>query len=315
MLNKDQEDRLKNFAEENESKSIIKEKNQETNSIKAPPLYKPPEDKGIMSRKNDLGWQILPIEDLPTKGLFYPPNTEIAIRAANTGEVRHWSTLNSDDYSNMDDMLNYILERCVSFKNESNMSSWKDIKEVDRFYILLAIREYTFVNGENQLQVRVSESESINVSKDMIDYVNFDNNIMKYYDESKRCFSLKFKSGKVIDLSIPSVGITSFLKGYVNRNRSSQHMIDEDFLLFAPFVIKEWRGLTDKTYEKIVIDSNGWSISEISVITHMKDLFAETINPVIKYVDKGGAELRAPINFQGGIKSLFLISDPFGELV
>jgi hypothetical protein len=268
-----------------------------------------------ISLGNQIGWIRLPIKDLPSMGLFYPEGTEIAIRAASAGEIRHWSTIEESDLNALDDILNYVLERCVSFKVPNAHSSWKDIKEVDRFYILLAIREFTFIKGENQLQVKISETKKMSVTKDMIDYMNFDEKIMRYYDAEKRCFALKFKSGKTIDVSIPSIGVTGFLKNYVRRKQQQQESVDMDFVPLSPFVIKEWRGLNDSTYEKFVIDSNSWSIEEISVLVHLKDLFVNTFNPVIKYVDEGGAERTAPLNFLGGIKSIFLISDPFGQLV
>jgi hypothetical protein len=207
------------------------------------------------------------------------------------------------------------LERCVGFKTPTGFSSWKDIKEIDRFYIILAVREYTFVKGENHLQVKVSEKNTLNVTKDMIDFMNFDERLMKYYDAQKRCFVLKFKSGNVIEVSIPSVGVTNFLKNYIQRKQKNGLNFDIDFISFAPFVCKDWRGLTDAGYEQIVLNSNNWSISEISVLTHLKDLFVETVSPVVKYVDEGGMERKAPLNFLGGVKSVFLISDPFGELV
>lgn len=268
-----------------------------------------------MAAGNTIGWQKINMLDLPTQGKFYPESTEIVIRSATAQEIRHWSTLQEDDLSVLDDMLNYVLERCSSFKTKGTHSSWKDIKEIDRFYILLAIREYTFVKGENQLQVKTSETETINVGKEMIDFLTFDPRLMKYYSPEKRCFSLQFKSGKTIDVSIPSVGVTNFLKTYIQRKQQQQLMIDTDFLSFAPFVIKDWRGLSDTSYEQIVSESNSWSIQEISVLTKLKDLFADTVNPEVKYVDEGGTEQTAPLNFLGGIKSIFLISDPFGELV
>jgi len=138
---------------------------------------------------------------------------------------------------------------------------------------------------------------------------------MKYYDPEKRCFVLKFKTGNVIEVSIPSVGVTSFLKNYIQRKQNAGVSFDIDFITFAPFVCKDWRGLTDAGYEQIVLNSNGWSISEISVLTHLRDLFVETVSPVVKYTDDGGTERKAPLNFLGGVKSVFLISDPFGELV
>ena len=268
-----------------------------------------------VSLGNQVGWQQLPIKDLPTQGLFYPEGTEIAIRSATAGEVRHWSTLQDTDMGSLDDMLNYILERCVTFKTPDVHSSWKDIKEIDRFYILLAVREYTFVKGENHLQVKTSETSKINVTKEMIDYITLDPRLMKYYDEVKRCFVLKFKSGKTMEVTIPCVGVTNFLKNYISIKQEEQQMFDIDFISFAPFVLKDWRGLTNQTYELEVQNSNNWSIAEVSVLTHLKDLFVDTVNPVVKYTDEGGMERIAPLNFLGGIKSIFLISDPFGELV
>jgi len=312
MTNNDTEKNLQKYVEDQEKSSTI-----------GPELTKTPKDNHPENRStnqislgNQLGWQKLPIKDLPTQGLFYPEGTEIAIRAAVAGEIRHWSTLQEDDFSLLDDMLNYILERCVAYKTSDPHSSWKDIKEIDRFYILLAIREYTFIKGENQLQVKTSETTKIDVTKDMIDFVSFDERLMKYYDSEKRYFLLKFKKSNMeIKVSIPSIGVTHFLKNYINRKQALQQLIDNDFMSFAPFILLDWRGLNDSSYEKIILDSYNWGIEEISVLTHLRDIFTETVNPVVKYIDEGGAERIAPLNFLGGLKSIFLISDPFRELV
>lgn len=320
MPDENVEKKLQKFVEEQEGAEPTNKKsdsNQIGAKITDAPAPKLPNHKSDeqISMGNRVGWQKLPMKDLPTKGLFYPEGTEVSIRAATAAEIRHWSTIQEDDPYAFDDMLNYVIERCVAFKTPAIHSSWKDIKEIDRFYILLAVREYTFVKGENNLQVKTSETKTINVSKDMIDFITIDERLMKYYDDQKRCFVLTFKTGMVIETTIPSVGVTGFLKNYVTRKQDNQQGFDTDFITFAPFVIKDWRGLTDNAYEQMVLNSNNWEVSEVSVLTHIKDLFIETINPVIKYTDEGGAERIVPLNFQGGIKSIFLISDPFGELV
>ena len=267
---------------------------------------------------NQIGWIPLKIEDLPTRGLFYPVDTGIAIRSANGAEIRHWSTLQEDDLSALDDMLNYIIERCVTIKANDPESgtylSWKDIKEVDRFYLLLAIHELTFPNGENKLQVKISDNKKLDVKKDMVSYISLDPQIMRFYDEEKRCFILRTKGGKVIVLDIPSVGVTQWLKSYIIRKQRMQEYIDEDYLNYAPFIIRTWKGLNDDLYSKFIEDSHKWDNLTISLMVTFKQIFSDTINPVIKYIDDGGAEQTAPLNFQGGIKSLFLISDPFGQL-
>ena len=279
-------------------------------------VHKPWEKKDSqIQMANEIGWHQIAVGDLPTQGLFYPEETTIVIRAALSNEIRHWSTINEDDLSALDDMLNYVLERCAKIKFPTGTSSWRDIKEIDRFYILLAIHEITFVNGENKLQVKTSETKKIDVTKDMVKYITFDDRLMKYYSPEERLFVLNFKNGKTLKLTLPSTGVTNFLKTYIQRKRMGQEVIDEDFLSFAPFVILDWKGLNDETYTKIILDSHSWTTAEISVITHVKDIFADTVDPVVRYHDEEGGEREVPLNFQGGIKSLFLISDPFGELV
>ena len=268
---------------------------------------------------NQIGWIPLPIEDLPTKGLFYPLETGIAIRSASGAEIRHWSTLQEDDLSALDDMLNYIIERCVTIKSKAEQGeylSWKDIKEVDRFYLLLAIHELTFPKGENKLQIKISDTKKIDVKKDMVNYISLDPKLMRYYDERERCFVLTFKdSGKTLKIDIPSVGVTQFLKQYINRKQRNQEQFDEDYLSFAPFIIRNWKGLSEDKYNKFVEESHKWDVSIISLLVHFKKLFADTIDPVIKFIDDGGVEQTAPLNFQGGVKSIFLVSDIFDQLV
>lgn len=272
-----------------------------------------------LSEGNHIGWIPLPIEDLPTRGLFYPIETSVAIRAATGSEIRHWSTLEEKDPSQLDDMVNYIIERCVTIKSldkDNLFLSWKDIKEVDRFYLILAIHELTFVNGENKLQVKISDTKKIDARKDMINYISLDPKLMRFYDEIERCFILKFKTGKTIKLDIPSVGVVQWIKNYVIKKQRNQEVIDdEDYLSFAPFIIRNWRGLNDDIYNKYVQDSHGWDINTVSLLAHIKTIFADAIDPVIKYKDDGGVEQTAPLNFQGGIKSIFLISDIFDQLV
>jgi len=317
-----QEEILKNYVEKTEGPSSVAPVGPKI--IEVPGTQIPWQREKNFPLGNQIGWIPLPIVDLPTRGLFYPEGTAIAIRSATGAEIRHWSTLQDDPNTNpnflsdMDDMLNYVIERCVAIKasnpDSSVYLSWKDIKEVDRFYLLLAIHELTFPNGENKLQVKVAENKTIDVKKDMVSYITLDPELMKRYDEVDRCFVFRLKIGRVLKLDIPSVGVTQWLKNYILRKQNEQRSFDADYLNFAPFVIRQWKGLTDEVYHKYVEDSHSWDVTTISLMVHVKKLFADTINPVVRFTDEGGTEQTAPLNFQGGVKSLFLISDPFGQL-
>ncbi len=90
--------------------------------------------------QNGLGYLPIDVKDLPTKGIFYPEGTRLFIRAATGGEIRHWSQTNESELTEIDDSLNYMLERCLSIRIPGKIGDWKDLKEIDRFYVILAIR-------------------------------------------------------------------------------------------------------------------------------------------------------------------------------
>jgi hypothetical protein len=316
----------KNYSQEEELRKYVQEteKNEEVSATERPvarvePVRpqasnEPPSHQREFAQGNNLGWQKLKTEDLPTQGLFYPDGTEIHIRAATAGEIRHWSTLNEDDIYAINDMINYVLERCVNVKGNKSMS-WMDIKEVDRFYVLLAIREYTFIKGENKLQVKVSENKKVDVSKEMVDYITFDERIMKHYSPEEKCLVFKFKNGKEMRATLPSVGVVRYLTKYRQRKNAGNESYDEDFLSYAPFVVFEWRGLNDQTYVQYVEEFYGWDNNQISLMNEVKNIFADAIDPVVKYNDEDGGQRVIPLSFQGGLKSIFLVSDIFDQLV
>jgi len=134
------------------------------------------------------------MSSLPTQGLFYPEGTRIYVRSASGGDIRHWSMTDETDVSAIDDALNYIIERCLRISFPSGNASWKDLKEIDRFYLILAIRDFTFTEGNNELKIKTSESKEIVVHKDDITFVDMGDKIYKYYNEEKRCFTFPSKN-------------------------------------------------------------------------------------------------------------------------
>ena len=87
---------------------------------------------------SEIGWKNVPLENLPSKGMFYEDNTQIAIRAASVSEIRHWSTIDENDLLGTDDMLNFIMDKCCRIKVPGKPGSSKDLLEIDRFYLIFA---------------------------------------------------------------------------------------------------------------------------------------------------------------------------------
>ena len=138
---------------------------------------------------------------------------------------------------------------------------------------------------------------------------------MNYYNSDKKWFTLRLKSRQEFDLHLPSLGVMMFIKSYIKGKRQSNQNIDKAYTKYAPFLFSEWRTLTVSSYEKSLQDSIDWSIQKISVLDKMVEILSSSVDPKIKYVNGSGEEATAELKFPGGFKSIFLISDIFGELV
>lgn len=267
----------------------------------------------------EIGWKNVPMDSLPSLGMFYPGNTQVAIRAASVSEIRHWSTIDENDLLGLDDMLNFIIEKCCRIKVPGKPGMYKDLKEIDRFYLIFAIRDYTFKSGENRLFVNASDEDGVEqkveVTKDSLDYFNPDERIMKYYNQHEQAFSLNMKNGEKFNLYLPSLGVMAFIKNFIKQKQQNGQNFDKTFIKYAPFMFNDWKSLNQSSYDKACQDSFGWSLQKISVMDKLVEILSSSINPAIRYQTSSGGEGKTPLNFQGGIKSIFLISDIFGELV
>lgn len=263
--------------------------------------------------KDNIGWLKIDVKSLPTQGLFYPDGLEISIRAARGEEIKHWSTMNDQDInqlSRVDDILNYMIEKCCSVKNPNFPGNcWKDLKNVDRFYILLAIKEFTFIDGENELMVPVSEDKQIPVIKEMINFIDIPDEIMKFYNPDEKCFIFNV-AGNPIKVYVPSLGVNDWLKKYVAQKINAKEGYDEDFITYAPMLIKDYRGLNQRAYEEMVGASRLWNVKEWSVLSYVTEKLGGATEPKIKYTNEDGGEVEIPLTFRGGIRSLFVLSNP-----
>lgn len=314
-----QEDILKEYAENND---VINDSNRSKKVKPIKPSNADVAKEAAELRKtgqlNYLGWQELDIKSLPSKGLFYPEGTKIYVRAATGGEIKHWSTMNVEKFEEVDAHINYVIEKCcrISIPNDEYMGgSWKDLNDIDRLYILFAIRDFTFPVGNNELMFNISENEQIPIIKDNIDFINFPEELMKYYDEHDRCFKLRFKNGKVINLYITTLGVGNWLKNYITQKQQAREQVDQDFLMYAPLLIKSYRRFSVRAYETMIEESTNWGIQEWSALSHFRDIIMSQTEPMIRYTDEAGLERSAPLTFRGGFKSIFTVSDPLQGLL
>ena len=268
----------------------------------------------------DTGWKNMPMEILPSGGKFYPANTTIAIRAANTKEIRHFSTIDEEDFLDVDDKINGIIEKCTQVKTAKPGSSWKDISDVDKFFILLSIRDLTFVHGENKLTMQTQceqcgHTDKVEINRSTLDFFKLDERLHKYFNPSTGALDIKTKDGEAFSIYMPTLGVNTWLKNYAKGKSQNRKFLDHTFLKHAPFLFGDWRSMSEKTYREKDTMSIGWGHKKLSVISGIIDNLLNSVNPDVVHSCGGcGADVVAPLDFQGGVKSLFLLSDPFAEL-
>ena len=280
-----------------------------------------PEDSDIHSAADNF-WKNVPLHTLPSKGLFYSDKSEITIRSASVAEVRHWSTIDENDYLDMDDQLNFIIEKCLRIKSEDGISSWKDIKEIDRFYLVFRIHELTFPNGENKLFIKFgcdrsckgdgSYNKKVQLTSDHLRMFELTDSTLQYYDPNKKCFSrYNEKLQETIEMHVPSIGAMSYVKNIMKDAQKENVYIDKSFLRILPFFVSDWRRINDNSIESLRNKAMGWDMNKFLFISGFIDEFQKSVDLTVKHeCERCMTILERPLFFRGGftIKDLFFIS-------
>ena len=276
----------------------------------------------------EIGWKNLPVSILPSRGLFYPDGTQIAIRPAEVKEIRHFSTIDESDMLDVDAKLNMVLNSCgvMKFPGEG-VVSYRDLKQEDRFFIIMAIRDLSFVKGENRIVLtpdltckkdNCAFKHGIELRTGVLTNYQINQKLMKYYSKTDRKFIFPVsKIGKSLSMTVPSIGVIDAISNYIKNSVRTGKDIDESFIKIAPFLFDDWRGLDDKKIQKTSLDSEDWSNAEFSIYFQLaEDIKIGTkLEVSLPCQTCGASEVTAPISFPGGFRSLFLISDIFGELL
>jgi len=262
-------------------------------------------------------WQ----EKFPSKGLFYPQGTRFFIRSAQVKEIRHFSTINEQDPFTIDEALNEILKSCLMIRQPNRQMSFKDLKEEDRIYIIMAVRELTFPKGENQLVLKVpckecNHENEIKVVNDSFEHNEVDEKLMKYYNEETRRFEVQTRSNGTIIITPPSIGLMMEITKYIQKSQQEGKKLDQSFIKVLPYIDTDWRGFNEARIKNLEIEFMSWDTTKYNTMYTLTDMCKVGVKEDLHEIcEKCQSEVTTPISFPGGIKSLFVVSDIAGELL
>ena len=98
------------------------------------------------------GWMDVDKRLLGDRAKFYPEDWQFKIRPATVEAIRNWSTIDDENPNSVDDVFNEILKYCLTIVTPTGNLPWGNIRSWDRFFFVLLVREYTFVQGEKKIE-------------------------------------------------------------------------------------------------------------------------------------------------------------------
>lgn len=266
-----------------------------------------------------LGWMVLDQEELPSKGKFYPNGTVIKIRSARASEIRHFSTMDENNYIDMEEKLNHIIEMCTQLTVDEKRMSYKDILEEDRIVVLLAIRDLTFPEPENKLILKgktehTKQAVDIELSSRYLVATQVPNEIEAYYSSKERTYVIKTRSAGEVRMRPPSIGVMQEITKYLKDRQEKEVEFDKAFIQVLPYITPDWRQVNLPKIFNLEVDYKSWDQNKFMVIYRLAEKMKIGVETTLE-MEYEGEIAKAPLDFPGGIKSLFIISDLAGELL
>ena len=266
-----------------------------------------------------LGWMILDQEELPSKGKFYPHDTIIKIRSARAAEIRHFSTMDENNYIDMEEKLNHIVEMCTQINAGEKRLSYKDILEEDRIVLLLSIRDLTFPEPENKLILKGKTEHSkvavdIELASRYLVATLVPTEIEAYYSSKERTYVIKTRSAGEVRMRPPSIGVMQEITKYLKDRQEKEVEFDKAFIQVLPYITPDWRQLNLPRIFSLEVDYKSWDQNKFMVIYRLAEKMKIGVETTLE-MEYDGEIAKAPLDFPGGIKSLFIISDLAGELL
>lgn len=271
------------------------------------------------SSDSALGWHILDQSTLPSMGKFYPSDTVIKIRSAKAAEIRHFSTMDENNYIDMEEKLNSIVESCSQMTASKKRLSYKDILEEDRIVLLLNIRDLTFPEPENKLVLKGKTKQTkkqvdIELAVKNLVPTTIDDEIERYYDDRARTYVIKTRSAGEIKMHPPTIGVMQEVTAYLKDRQEKEQEFDKAFIQVLPYIQADWRTLGLSKIFQLEVDYKAWDEKKFMVIYRLAERMRIGVQANLE-TQVDGEIASAPLEFPGGIKSLFIISDLAGELL
>jgi len=265
-------------------------------------------------RLTDLQYFNFDVKELPC-GQFYPAGTLIMVRPCQVKEIQAYSMVDDQNFYDIVEKMNDMLQACVRVKYaDGRISSFLDIKDQDRLFLIFLIRELTFQQGNglsvNSVCTACGEDNTIELKRDNFVYHEIDDKLIKYYNRSTGSYHFSTVNGKSFELTPPNIGLQKAFTDYIVKENNEKRTPNLSFLKIIPFMLA---GRSAITYDGIK--------AKLKDFEDMDDISFQFLNGAVskmtfgikelKKVCECGEEVHTDMQFPNGASGIFVIHDAF----
>tara|TARA_R110000772_G_scaffold4683_1_gene16736 strand:+ start:3312 stop:4238 length:927 start_codon:yes stop_codon:yes gene_type:complete len=259
----------------------------------------------------DLEFLTIDINELPCS-YFYPSGTTILVRAAKVGEIQAFSVVDDNNFYDLFEKVNHIVQSCVMVKfPDGTKKPYTHLIDGDRWYLLFIIRELTFQKG-NDLYTTVDETK-IPIKRGHFTFHDMDEKLKKHYNKLSGKFIFPTKAGD-IEMAPPTLGIQKSFTEYMVKETQAKKKLDESFLKVVPYTFPGRTSITEEGIKKEYEKFKTLPIDAFLFLDQAVDKLSFGISGV-KTLDESGMEVRSDEIFPSGISKLFVLSDAFDDFL
>ena len=276
------------------------------------------------------GWMTVDRGLLGARTVFYPEDWEFRIKPATVEAIRNWSTIDEENPNSIDIVFDEILKSCLAIRTQNGPQPWTQINTWDRFFFVLLIREYTFINGDSKVEFKREcsncESEvTFTLNSQALMYDLPEDDVMDKYDQQTRTwhiypadYDIPYGDEEIV-LYVPNREKDANIKNYMiqRAQQDPNAKIDRVFFKFLPWMLPKVSKDPNIAKTQIRKAESVYKSWDIDMFEFMDNVVTNiTVTPattLLAVCDACGEEVTAPIQFPNGISSLFHRDNKVGK--
>lgn len=268
------------------------------------------------------GWIDVDRALLGGRSVFYPEDWQFRIRPATVEAIRNWSAIDDENALSIDDVFNEILKSCLSIVTPMGPLPWSNIRSWDRFFFILLIREYTFVQGESKIEFtedcpNCDNPVPFTLRSTSLDYDLPDPEVMGMFDKQEQNWLIVPEDYDVpedpITLYLPTLEKDANIKAWMIQRYQEKKKIDTIFMKFLPWLapkISKDTTIANRQIREYEMKFKSWDTEMFSLMDDViRNIVVTPATNMITTCPTCGEEVTTQIRFQDGVRSLFSMAN------